>query len=88
MDYGFPFQACSNAKEKADPKIGKKKSAQSFCARSLPKGPFGTKNAIARKTAAVFYYPYRFAVIFPRKNSIRITIAVVNYYRGSELLSR
>ena len=24
---------------------------------------------------------------FPRKNSIQITIPVVNYYRGSELLS-
>ena len=29
-----------------------------------------------------------FAVIFPRKNNIQITIAVVNYYRGSELLSQ
>ena len=34
----------------------------------------------------VFYYLYRYAAIFPRKNSTQITIAVVNYYRRSNLL--
>ena len=58
----------------------------------IPKGPFRTKNAISMEIVVfcyrvVFHYLYRFAVIFPRKNSIEITLAVVNYYRSSELLS-
>ena len=41
---------------------------------SLPKGPFHTKNAIATEivvfaTAVVFYYLYRFAVIFPQEKT-------------------
>ena len=62
---------------------------------SPPKGPFRTKNAIALK---ILVFCYRGSILlsvpiccrffFPRKNSIRITIAVVNYYRGSELLSQ
>ena len=59
----------------------------------LPKGPFGTKNAIALK---IVVKHYRGSIVlsvpirchFSQENSIRIAIAVVNYYRGSELLSR
>ena len=59
----------------------------------LPKGPFRTENAIAVKivvfffsTAVVFYCPCRFAATFPMKSSIRITIAVANCHRRSDLL--
>ena len=60
----------------------------------MPKGPFGTKNAIALRIV-VKYYRGSILLSVPicchfsqKKKSIRITIAVVNYYRGSELLSR
>ena len=60
---------------------------------NLPKGPFGTKNAIALRIVVKYYRGSLLLSVpirchFPRKNSLRITIAVVNYYRGSELLSR
>ena len=57
-----------------------------------PKGPFRTKNAIAMEIVAFccrgslsLSVPIR--CHFPRKNRIQITIAVVNYYRGSKILS-
>ena len=57
-----------------------------------PKGAFRTKNDIAMEIVVLYYrgsillsVPIRFH--FPQENSIQITIAVVNYYRGSKLLS-
>ena len=57
--------------------------------RSMPKGPFRTKNAMALKSyccaiVAIFYYLYRFAAIFPGQKTAS---SVVSYYRGSDLLS-
>ena len=60
----------------------------------LPKGPSRTKNAIALKIVVKHYCGSILlsvqirCLFFHRKRSTRITIAVVNYYRGSELLSR
>ena len=57
-------------------------------------GPWdrNTKNAIAMEILVLCYRSRILLSVpiccrfFPRKNSIKITIAVVNYYRGSELL--
>ena len=61
--------------------------------RALPKGPFRTKNAIAME---IVVFCYRRCILLslpiccrfsPGKNSIQITIAVVNYYGSSKLLA-
>ena len=54
----------------------------------MPKGPFGTKNAIALKIVVKYYrgsiyYDFRFAIVLPQEKKKHPT-----YYRGSELLSR
>ena len=59
---------------------------------AFPKGPFHTKNAIVMKII-VFYYCGSILLSVPiychspRKSSIKIAIAVANYYRRSDLLS-
>ena len=59
--------------------------------KTLPKGPFRIKNAMALETgvfsaAVVFYYPYQLVAIFPEKYSIFRPFAVVNRYDHSDLL--
>ena len=61
---------------------------------SSTRRPFRTKNAIAVKIVVFCYHRSACLTILtdslalsPSNNSIRITIAVVNYYRSSELLS-
>ena len=54
--------------------------------RCMPKGPFHTKNAIAAEIV-VFCYRGSISLSVPIRY-VQITIAVVNHYRGSKLLSR
>ena len=84
-----PFQACSHFPFLSHfPRI----VVSGSLTRPDPKGPFRTKNAIAME---IVVFCYRGSILLSalirchssQENSIQITTAVVNYYRGSELLS-